>query len=293
MALGTLALLALALPSLSAADHVTASPSTSARLGEPIGERSWEVVVDWRITCSGAATPNYGGDLNLIDQVTGERIYLGGTFVASGQDTALVSRKRAPRYLRPQIRAFCTSGLPAVHGSGTIEATGNLVEVPPLGTGAGSGGDHGGRGGRDFPGGGFGAPSDPLGPRGCETRRQGTAGADTLDGTPTGDLIFGLGGDDLIRGLSGNDCLVGDKGDDRLLGGKGSDRLTGGAGDDTLVGGGGVNRYDAGAGNDIVKAANGRRELVSCGPGRDRARVDSRDRVRGCESQSAKSPSSG
>lgn len=283
MTLGILALLALALPDGSSADHVTASPSVSARLGEPIGDRSWEVVVDWGINCSGAATPSYGGNLDLVDQVTGEVIYLGGTFGASGKDTAIVGRRKAPRYLRPRIRAFCSSGLPSLHGSDTIEAAGNVVEIPPLGAGSGSGGDHGGWGGRDFPGSGFGGPSDPLGPRGCETRRQGTAGPDTLNGTPTGDLIFGLGGDDLIRGLAGNDCLVGDSGDDRLLGGKGSDRLTGGAGDDTLVGGTGVNRYDAGAGYDIVKAANGRRELVSCGPGRDLARVDRRDRVRGCE----------
>lgn len=281
MALGLLALLALALPSWSAADHVTASPSASARLGEPIGERSWEVVVDWSINCGGAAPASYGGDLYLIDQVTGEEIYLGGTFVAAGQDTPVVSRKRAPRYLYPKIRAFCSSGLPSLHGSGTIEATGNVVEVPALNEG-GSGG-HGGQGGRDFPGGGFGGPSDPLGPGGCERARLGTARADRLDGTSTGDLIFGLGGDDRIRGLLGSDCLVGDRGNDRLLGGKGSDRLTGGAGDDTLVGGDGVNRYDAGSGNDIVKAANGRRELISCGRGRDRARVDRRDLVRSCE----------
>lgn len=281
MALGILALLALALPSWSAADHVAASPTVSAQLGEPIGELSWEVVVDWRINCSGPAAPDYGGDLNLIDQRTGEKTYLGGTFGAAGQDTPAVSRKKTPRFLYPQIRSFCSSGLPELHGSGTIEAIGNVVEVPPLGGGGGSGGDHGGRGGRDFPG--FGDPSDPLRPGGCENKRQGTAGADTLNGTPAGEEILGLAGDDLIRGLDGNDCLIGDGGDDRLRGGKGADRLTGGAGADSLVGGTGVNRYDAGFGNDIVKAANGRRELVSCGPGRDRAQVDRRDRVRGCE----------
>jgi len=269
--LGIVVLLALALPGRSAADHVTANPSASARLGEPIGDRSWEVVVDWGINCSGADAPTYGGNLYLVDQVTGEQIYLGGTFAAAGRGTSVVSRKSAPRYLYPLIKAFCSSGLPLLHGSATVEATGSVVEVPALGGGGGTGGDHGGRGSRDFPGGGFGAPSDPLGPGGCANGRQGTARADNLDGTATGDLIFGLGGADLIRGLGGNDCLIGDGGNDRLLGGKGADRLTGGAGADTLVGGGGVNRYDAGLGNDVVKAANGRRELVSCGPGRDRA----------------------
>lgn len=36
----------------------------------------------------------------------------------------------------------------------------------------------------------------------------------------------------------------------------------------------GVDRYDAGAGDDVVAAASGRTELVSCGGGRDAAVVD-------------------
>jgi hypothetical protein len=59
--------------------------------------------------------------------------------------------------------------------------------------------------------------------------------------------------------------------------------LTGGRGDDRLSGGSGVNAYDAGPGADCIDAPNGRPELVRCGSGRDRARVDRRDRVRGCE----------
>ena len=86
-----------------------------------------------------------------------------------------------------------------------------------------------------------------------------------------------------MRGRGDDDCLIGGSGKDRLLGGLGYDRLTGGTGADTLVGGSGVNRYDAGAGNDVVKARNGRAELVSCGSGRDRAWVDRGDRVRNCE----------
>jgi Ca2+-binding RTX toxin-like protein len=281
VALGILALLVLAMPGRSDADHVTASPSVSARLGEPIGDRSWEVVVNWSINCNGATDPSYGGNLNLIDQVTDEVIYMGGTFAASGEDAQIVAREKDPRFLFPQIKAFCASGPPSLHGSDTIVATGNVVEVPALG--GGGGGGSGAHGGRDFPGGGFGTPSDPLGPGGCAKTLRGTARADTLDGTSAGDLIFGLAGKDSIRGLGGNDCLIGEGGRDRLLGGEGADRLTGGSGADTLVGGSGVNRYDAGSGNDVVKAANGRRELISCGPGRDRARVDRRDRARNCE----------
>lgn len=283
LALAIPALLALALPARSAADHVTANPTVSARLGEP-GDRHWEVVVDWAINCNGGgSTPTFGGDLNLVDQVTGERTYIGGTFHGSGQSVQLVSRRATPWYIYPLIKSWCGTGLPLLHGSPTIEAVGGVLEVPALGSGGSSGGDHGGQGGRDFPGGGFGGPSDPLRPAGCGRKREGTPRADTLRGTSFGDLIIGLEGDDLIRGLAGNDCLIGDGGNDRLLGRKGSDRLTGGDGDDRLVGGKGVNRYDAGPGNDDVKAANGRRELVSCGEGQDRARVDRRDRVAGCE----------
>lgn len=73
-----LAVLVLAAPSVSLADHVVANPSTSARLGERASALSWRVVVDWGIGCSGASTPNYGGNLKLVDQVTDEELYLGG-----------------------------------------------------------------------------------------------------------------------------------------------------------------------------------------------------------------------
>ena len=138
----------------------------------------------------------------------------------------------------------------------------------------------------------------------------GTEAANVLAGTPGADVIAALGGDDSIRsgrgsdfvcagdgndrvlGENGNDRLFGQAGRDTLLGGRGNDRLNGGAGNDRLVGGGGRdvltggpgrNTYLAGAGNDTVRARNGRRELINCGKGRDRAIVDRRDRVRGCE----------
>jgi Ca2+-binding RTX toxin-like protein len=146
----------------------------------------------------------------------------------------------------------------------------------------------------------------------------GTDGRDTLSGTPGNDRICGLGGDDVILGLDGDDLLFGDAcpppaaravtgaaagdgndtltggaGDDSLFGGGGDDRLAGGPGDDVLdggpgrdrlVGGKGKNRYAGGSGNDVLVARNGKRETVSCGPGKaDRATADKRDKVRGCE----------
>jgi hypothetical protein len=93
----------------------------------------------------------------------------------------------------------------------------------------------------------------------------------------------GYDGNDRLRGAGGHDCLLGGRGDDVLEGESGADVLTGGRGDDRLDGGSGTNSYDAGPGADRIDARNGRRELVRCGSGRDRARVDRRDRVKSCE----------
>ncbi|MEX2103579.1 MAG: Ig-like domain-containing protein, partial [Gaiellaceae bacterium] len=121
-------------------------------------------------------------------------------------------------------------------------------------------------------------------PGNCANLQTGTAGPDLLIGTVAGDRLRGLGGNDRLDGAAGNDCLEGGRGNDRLTGGAGNDRLVGGGGRDVLTGGPGRNTYLAGAGNDTVRARNGRRERVNCGKGRrDRAVVDRRDRVRGCE----------
>jgi Ca2+-binding RTX toxin-like protein len=123
-------------------------------------------------------------------------------------------------------------------------------------------------------------PTGPLGP---------TDGDDLLNGTPRADRICGLLGNDRINGLGGNDTLFGDAcGKVRKVGAAavkdGNDTLRGGKGNDKLTGGGGVNKYDGGPGNDTINARNGKRETVNCGAGkRDKATVDRRDRVKGCE----------
>jgi hypothetical protein len=162
------------------------------------------------------------------------------------------------------------------------------------------------------------APPQPTGGA-CLRLQNGTRAADRLFGTAGGDLLIGARGNDLLRGRGGADCLRGGRGRDRLeggdgddrlnggphadvlaggahtdrleggegadglAGGRGVDRLAGGAGADRLAGDGGVDAHRAGAGADRVSAADGRRELVDCGTGRDRARVDRRDRVTRCE----------
>ena len=287
-ALACMALLA-AFPPAASAGHVSANPQVSAQLGERLSTNSWIVIVDWSINCSGAASHTHGGDLKLVDVDTGEEIYMGGTFAPAGSDRQPVDRRPLPRRVRPVLRAYCSDSNPASpHGSGTIEVTGNVVTVPGQGDEDGDGqvdlpgGRRGAQGTRDF-GRRFGGPRDPLRSGGCDVLLVGTAAGERLNGTAAGDMIFGLGGNDLISGRGDGDCLIGDSGADRLLGQGGFDRLTGGSGNDVLAGGSGTNRYDAGAGNDRIAAANGRRELVSCGTGRDRARVDRRDRVRRCE----------
>jgi Ca2+-binding RTX toxin-like protein len=137
------------------------------------------------------------------------------------------------------------------------------------------------------------ARDDCLSGGGGNDRLQGNAGADRLAGSggrdrmvggPGRDNHSGGGGNDRIDAGPGNDRESGGGGRDTMSGGPGNDRMSGGAGNDKLSGNGGRNRLSGGSGNDRIAAVNGRRETVNCGPGRrDVARVDQRDRTRGCE----------
>jgi Ca2+-binding RTX toxin-like protein len=139
----------------------------------------------------------------------------------------------------------------------------------------------------------------------------GTQGNDVLRGTRGADVICGLGGNDRIEGGAGNDVLRGGDGNDRIGGGGGRDRIEGNRGRDVLSGGrgrdlihggggkdvlrgqggadrlygeGGSNRVAGGGGNDYIDvSSNGARDVVSGGRGRDRAKVQRRDKVRGVE----------
>jgi hypothetical protein len=266
-----------------------AQPHTSATVSAVLKERRstdrWVVEITWTASCQNIAegkTPVYSGHLYMVDVDTGERHYVGGVVDTSGQRSVShkrdwsVSARRREQHLRPELTIYCYETSPQVGGP-TITVTGNVVTIPRSFEGRGSGGRGGGG---DY---GAGDPTAPLGAGGCRNALVGTDGPDTLTGSGEGDVIFGFGGDDLIRGGDDHDCLIGGRGNDRLYGGRGNDRLVGGRGKDVLVGGPGVNVYDAGPGSDYVNARNGKRELVRCGPGKDRARVDGRDRVRSCE----------
>ena len=126
-------------------------------------------------------------------------------------------------------------------------------------------------------------PIVSLKPGRCANVTRGTAAGDKLSGTTAGDRLTGLAGNDVLRGLSGTDCLDGGRGNDTLIGGTGNDVLAGGSGNDKLTGNSGRNTYSGGSGRDTVNARNGARDKVNCGSGKDRAVVDRKDRVRGCE----------
>jgi hypothetical protein len=77
----------------------------------------------------------------------------------------------------------------------------------------------------------------------CAKKLRGTKGGDKIFGTNTGDRLRGGGGSDAILGRRGHDCIYG------------------------------------GIGPDVVHARDGVADIVSCGPGVDRARVDADDYV--------------
>jgi len=114
-------------------------------------------------------------------------------------------------------------------------------------------------------------------------RLTGGPGTDRLDGGSGNDRLFGSEGSDSLIGGTGNDLLDGGVGNDVLSGGAGNDQLLGGANNDRITGGTGSDRISGGLGNDSLNARDGVRENVSCGPGRDTAVIDRRDRVTGCE----------
>jgi len=106
----------------------------------------------------------------------------------------------------------------------------------------------------------------------------GLGGDDVLTGSGSDDKLLGGDGNDKLTGRSGNDELDGGAGDDFLEGGFDDDRLTGGAGKDSLVGDETASNT-IGTGNDIINAADGIGENVSCGPGSDVANIDGLDTV--------------
>jgi dipeptidyl aminopeptidase/acylaminoacyl peptidase len=117
----------------------------------------------------------------------------------------------------------------------------------------------------------------------------GSPRSDVLRGSPFLDYLYGGNGADHLYGLAGADLLDGGPGNDRLDGGPGPDRIGGAQGDDTIVGGDGNDRISGGRGSDHISAgkgddfvesmADGRRDVISCGGGRDTVVAERLDRI--------------
>ena len=105
----------------------------------------------------------------------------------------------------------------------------------------------------------------------------GTAYACLHVGSARRDVVYGSAQDDLVSAGPGNDLIYGRGGDDLLLAGDGNDVVSAGVGRDVVVGDRGRDRLDT---------RDRSADLLTGGPGRDRARVDRRDRVTGVESVS-------
>ncbi|MEK6278663.1 MAG: calcium-binding protein [Actinomycetota bacterium] len=87
-----------------------------------------------------------------------------------------------------------------------------------------------------------------------------------------------------LVGGGGRDLLLAGPAADRLLGGSGDDVLRGRGGGDRLVGEGGLDTLGGGAGNDVLRSsADGKRDNLLCGPGRDKAVADGFDIRSDCE----------
>jgi Ca2+-binding RTX toxin-like protein len=73
-----------------------------------------------------------------------------------------------------------------------------------------------------------------------------------------------------VRGRGGDDRIRGEHGDDDLSGGGGDDKLNGGRGEDAIKGR---------SGRDVINARDDLVDRVSCGRGRDRAKLDGFDHL--------------
>jgi Ca2+-binding RTX toxin-like protein len=146
----------------------------------------------------------------------------------------------------------------------------------------------------------------------CDHDCKGTNGRDRLIGSGSTNTLSGLGGPDTLKGLRRGDLLNGAGGDDDLFGGAGDDDIFGGPGTDRLHGkkkddylkdiesfapssaARHKQRIEAAKartvdvligdrGNDIMKANDGKRDIIRGGPGHDTAYVDRVDKVKGVE----------
>jgi CSLREA domain-containing protein len=118
---------------------------------------------------------------------------------------------------------------------------------------------------------------------------EGGPGNDNANGDRDDDVVNGDDGDDSVRGQNGNDKVSGGAGNDpKVTGGAGDDKVRGGPGDDFVKGDGGNDKINPGSGEDfvhsgggadVIHAADGDKDKIICGTGKDVAHVDPKDDV--------------
>jgi Ca2+-binding RTX toxin-like protein len=110
-----------------------------------------------------------------------------------------------------------------------------------------------------------------------------------LEGGPSDDLIgpqadwSGSGARLILAGGGGKDHLTATPEGAVIHGGEGRDTIAGGPGPDNITGGEGKDLIRAGKGRDIIRAIDGTRDRILCGPGLDKVKVDTIDKLKGCE----------
>ena len=148
---------------------------------------------------------------------------------------------------------------------------------------------------------GFAGNDDIRGSTGYDCLFGGTGGDDIFGGFDNDDILGGDGADEL-SGFQGNDLIRAGRGDDEVcdydqrdLNCYGSpfanyrpnlpdvDRVFGGPGDDLLSAGPGRDRISGGTGNDLINSLDVEVDRIDCGPGRDKAYIDNRDKTTNCE----------
>jgi Ca2+-binding RTX toxin-like protein len=88
----------------------------------------------------------------------------------------------------------------------------------------------------------------------------------------------------LIKGNDRTNNLAGTPKGDAIYGYGGADRIDARDGDDALRLGGGSDKGYGGRGDDYIRAVDGSKDDISCGPGSDRVRANPGDNVQeGCE----------
>ena len=95
----------------------------------------------------------------------------------------------------------------------------------------------------------------------------GTNKPDSIFGTDKRDAIFAREGGDFVSGRGRADNLNGGDGNDEILGGWGDDWIKGGRHDDAVEGNLGNDRITGGAGVNVIRAADGMKDLIVCGDG--------------------------